>query len=273
MVVSLVEPPEIFDLPVTILVGGQPVQQTIRVPFLALEWMPTGDLGGQVSPVTSRTEFIVKLRLFRESCKSVRKLHARGIFHRDLKPENLLLDSNQRVRISDLGTARLVAPGVTPLLAAYAAPVGDLGYTAPEMLAGLHQDPSLFERADLYSLGLILHELLTGLPIHPFGDASLMKAHQFVQTMSVVPEAGRRALFEGFLDAQSSSAVPDLWVSNPQLPRCCGEPLQRLATGLAHFDFRRRLTDWDGIYRLVEICIRATQNEESYLRMLARRRK
>jgi serine/threonine protein kinase len=94
--------------------------------------------------------------------------HARGIVHRDLKPENLLLTRDGRVKILDFGIAKLTAPdpdqpgGAETVVivtdAGFA--VGTLGYMAPEQLRGEPTDP----RSDLFALGAILHEMVSGGP-------------------------------------------------------------------------------------------------------------
>jgi len=93
--------------------------------------------------------------------------HERGITHRDLKPENLFITTDDRVKILDFGLAKLT--GDTPAVAASAlqtAPpltevgqvLGTVGYMAPEQVRGLAVDP----RADLFALGAILYELVSG---------------------------------------------------------------------------------------------------------------
>jgi serine/threonine protein kinase len=102
--------------------------------------------------------------------------HARGIVHRDVKPENILLDENGVAMLTDFGIARRVAiRRVTggPTLAGTGLPVGTPQYMAPEQLRGEDLD----QRADIYALGSVLYEMLTGLPPHvaetPYGVASL----------------------------------------------------------------------------------------------------
>ncbi|MCC6523000.1 MAG: protein kinase [Polyangiaceae bacterium] len=88
--------------------------------------------------------------------------HARGVVHRDLKPENLLVTRDGRVKILDFGVARVTAgddaPDATQSLTESGAVVGTAGYMAPEQVRGQPADP----RADLFALGAILFELLTG---------------------------------------------------------------------------------------------------------------
>ena len=91
--------------------------------------------------------------------------HERGIVHRDLKPENLFLTRDRRLKILDFGVAKLTrAPGdheLTTVVDARTDPgavVGTVGYMAPEQVRGEPVD----HRADIFALGLVLHEMLSG---------------------------------------------------------------------------------------------------------------
>jgi len=92
--------------------------------------------------------------------------HAQGIVHRDVKPENILLDEAGAALLTDFGIAReasvLRQPGQVRTLAATGLPVGTPEYMAPEQLRGVSVD----QRADVYALGAVLYELLTGVAPH-----------------------------------------------------------------------------------------------------------
>ena len=89
--------------------------------------------------------------------------HARGMVHRDVKPANILFDENKRAVLTDFGIARLAEnSGLT----AEGTIIGTPSYMSPEQATGNETD----YRSDLYSLGIILFELLTGKP--PFDDES-----------------------------------------------------------------------------------------------------
>jgi Protein kinase domain len=83
--------------------------------------------------------------------------HAAGVVHRDVKPENVLIDSAGRARVTDFGLA-FTAAAESPRFTQTGAAVGTLGYMAPEQLRGGEVD----ERTDVFSLGVLLYEMLTG---------------------------------------------------------------------------------------------------------------
>jgi serine/threonine protein kinase len=107
------------------------------------------------------------LPVVRQVCDALQHAHDAGIVHRDIKPENILLDSRGRVQIADFGLAKLL--GQTPIeisLTATHQVLGTFRYMAPEQL---ERPMSVDHRADIYSLGVVLYELLTGeLPLGRF---------------------------------------------------------------------------------------------------------
>lgn len=105
------------------------------------------------------------LRIFVQVCRAVSLAHARGILHRDIKPENVMIGRFGEVYLVDWGIAvslRDDPSGRLPTLAASADMAGTPCYMAPEMLGGGHLD----ERTDVYLLGSVLHEILTGRAPH-----------------------------------------------------------------------------------------------------------
>ncbi len=99
-------------------------------------------------------------------CDALQFAHERGIVHRDIKPENILLDKAGRVKVADFGIARMLgnghgeSPGQTaPMENATQSVIGTPGYIAPEQ----RTDPQRVDnRADIYSLGVVFYEMLTG---------------------------------------------------------------------------------------------------------------
>jgi hypothetical protein len=100
-------------------------------------------------------------------CDALQYAHDEGIVHRDIKPENILVDVKGRVKIADFGIAKLVreTPEELALTGTHQV-VGTPQYMAPEQMAGSH---AVDHRADIYSLGVVFYEMLTGeLPVGRF---------------------------------------------------------------------------------------------------------
>ncbi|MEM1331469.1 MAG: serine/threonine-protein kinase [Planctomycetota bacterium] len=100
-------------------------------------------------------------RLMADVCGALAHAHTRGVIHRDLKPSNILVDSAGRPRVVDFGIARgLMDPEGGASLTADDAFLGTLGYAAPEQVRGRSAEADT--RTDVYALGLVLYEMLTG---------------------------------------------------------------------------------------------------------------
>jgi tRNA A-37 threonylcarbamoyl transferase component Bud32 len=111
------------------------------------------------------------LALVPKVCEALQYAHDEGILHRDIKPENILLDTRGRVKIADFGIAKLVGDRAPEAkLTASGAALGTPHYMAPEQL---ESPETVDQRADIYSLGVVFYEMLTGeLPIGRFAPPS-----------------------------------------------------------------------------------------------------
>jgi serine/threonine protein kinase len=125
--------------------------------------------------------------------------HQRGLVHRDVKPENILLDAAGNALLSDFGIARQVNfarhDGVAQTLAATGLPVGTPEYMAPEQLRSVAVD----HRADIYALGSVLYELLTG--VVPHDAPSPYEVAALVLTEPLIPPAQRNPAIWPALEA------------------------------------------------------------------------
>src|SRR5262249_10366063 len=94
-----------------------------------------------------------------QACLGVEAIHATSTIHRDLKPSNLLIDARFRVAVGDLGVARILESSAHGNFI-----VGSALYMAPEAALGEDEAPELATRRDVYALGCIAYELITGRP-------------------------------------------------------------------------------------------------------------
>ena len=139
---------------------------------ISMEYFPSHTLGGEIvneKPVELKRA--VKFGI--DIATGMAVAHLAGIVHRDLKPANVLIDSDSLLKIVDFGVAAAQSQGDTQLTkTGYV--IGSPKYMAPEQILGKKVD----ERADIYSLGVILYELLTGVPPYSRGDhMSVMYQH------------------------------------------------------------------------------------------------
>jgi serine/threonine-protein kinase len=116
------------------------------------------------------------LQITREVADALGYAHGRGVVHRDIKPENILLEEGHAV-VADFGIARAPHTAGGTVLTETGAIMGTPAYMSPEQVTGRG---SLDGRSDLYSLGCVLYEMLSGAP--PFeADNALGYAHQHVE--------------------------------------------------------------------------------------------
>jgi hypothetical protein len=140
-------------------------------PFLAMEYCSAGNLASRLDGTPMNPQKAATL--LESLARATQAAHAAGIIHRDLKPGNILFASDETPKISDFGLAKrmsndnnLTAPGTV---------VGTPSYMAPEQA---HCDKDIGPAADIWSLGAILYECLTGRP--PFRGATVLDTLQLV---------------------------------------------------------------------------------------------
>jgi serine/threonine protein kinase len=111
------------------------------------------------------------LTIAQEICEGLRYAHENGVIHRDIKPENVLIDPSGRAKIADFGLAKLFEPnGAQPALTSTRQRMGTPHYMAPEQT---ESPQSADHRSDIYALGVLTYEMLTGeLPIGVFDPPS-----------------------------------------------------------------------------------------------------
>lgn len=134
------------------------------VKFISMDFVEGRDLHGLL---VERGKFPPDeaARMMLQICRALEAAHAEGVIHRDLKPQNIMLDEKSRVYVMDFGIARSAhLPGMTQT----GALIGTPEYMSPEQARGEELD----ERSDIFSLGVIFYELVTGRKPYP-ADAPL----------------------------------------------------------------------------------------------------
>ena len=140
----------------------------LGVPFVVSELLDGETLRARIA--RGHLGVRVALTYGTELARGLRAVHGLGIVHRDLKPENVFVTRDERVKILDFGLAsdQRAAPCASPnsSTATGGGIVGTIGYSAPEQIRGAETD----HRADIFSFGVILYEMLAGAP--PFRAGS-----------------------------------------------------------------------------------------------------
>jgi HEAT repeat protein/tRNA A-37 threonylcarbamoyl transferase component Bud32 len=139
---------------------------------ISMEYFPSHTLGGEI--VNEKPVMLKRAIKFGiDIATGMAVAHQAGIVHRDLKPANILIDNDGLLKIVDFGVAAAQSQGDTQLTkTGYV--IGSPKYMAPEQILGKKVD----ERADIYSLGVILYEMLCGVPPYSRGDhMSVMYQH------------------------------------------------------------------------------------------------
>jgi eukaryotic-like serine/threonine-protein kinase len=167
-------------------------------PYIVMEYLDGIALGGLLS-VLGPLPFERAVDLVVQACAGMQQAHDAGVLHRDLKPQNLFVcrrsDATDLVKIVDFGVAKLLdgaASGVTGT----GGMVGTPSYMSPEQARG---EPNIDRRADVYALGVILYELISGRTPHP-GESYNAVIHH-ISTQPPLPiETGGRDLPVGLIE-------------------------------------------------------------------------
>ncbi|UXA18181.1 Stk1 family PASTA domain-containing Ser/Thr kinase [Mycobacterium sp. SMC-4] len=134
------------------------------------------------------------IEVIADACQALNFSHQHGIIHRDVKPANIMISKTGAVKVMDFGIARAIHDAGNPVTQT-AAVIGTAQYLSPEQARGVKVDA----RSDVYSLGCVLYEVLTGQP--PFvGDSPVAVAYQHVRE-DPVPPSQRHSDISPELDA------------------------------------------------------------------------
>ncbi|HEY4842105.1 MAG TPA: protein kinase [Terriglobales bacterium] len=183
------------------------------VPYFVMELID----GQPLDQYCNRRQLSVteRLSLFLQVCSAVQYAHQRLIIHRDIKPSNILVTSDGTPKLLDFGIAKLLDPeisteGPEPTLTVFRALTP--GYASPEQVKG---DP-ITTASDVYSLGVVLYELLTG--EHPYRQLGTTPQQIALAVCEVEPEKPSTVVrrMETNRDSRGSSSVPESFGSSAE---------------------------------------------------------
>ena len=205
-----------------------------RRPYLVLELIEGVPLDEYVRENgCSRAEI---LRLSIRIGEAVQHAHLRGVLHRDLKPANILVDRSGRPRILDFGLARAVHSADWQEQTSTGQVVGTLPYLAPEQFE-LRDSRQLDLRSDVYSLGVVLYELLAGRRPLEFHDCSPAEVMERIRTVEPLPLGRIQRRYRGDLEAVVAKALEK---DRTRRYASAGEMVADLERLLAHHPVRAR---------------------------------
>ena len=177
--------------------------------FLSMEYLPGGDLKQRI--LQGRCDVSEALQLCVALCGALDLAHRKGFIHRDIKPENILFREDGTPVLTDFGIARALDSGRS--MTAAGVLVGTAGYVSPEQVKGLDLDG----RSDLYSLGVVFYEMLTGTA--PFtAQSSLSLALKQVSDV-LPPLPSEYALYQDFLDCLTAKDREERFASGAEVVR------------------------------------------------------
>ncbi|GAA4537602.1 Stk1 family PASTA domain-containing Ser/Thr kinase [Mycobacterium paraffinicum] len=172
---------------------GEAETPTGPLPYIVMEYVDGVTLRDIVhtdGPLPPRRA----IEIIADACQALNFSHQNGIIHRDVKPANIMISSTNAVKVMDFGIARAIADSGNSVTQT-AAVIGTAQYLSPEQARGDTVDA----RSDVYSLGCVLYEILTGEP--PFtGDSPVAVAYQHVRE-DPIPPSHRHEGISADLDA------------------------------------------------------------------------
>ncbi len=170
--------------------------------YYVMPHLPNGDLAGR----DLRSDELAVVAIVRALLQALAHAHAHGIVHRDVKPENVLFDANGHPRLADFGIA-LGRRRAEPRITREGMALGSTGYMAPEQARGEPLDG----RADLYALGVLTYEMLTGQPPYRSSDELTLALMHAQDPLPELPERLRhwQALLDGALAKRPEDRFAD----------------------------------------------------------------
>lgn len=214
------------------IVGVYDWGQVNNTYYIAMEYVQGRTLA-EILQANGRLSVLQACDIAVEVAAALASAHRHGVVHRDIKPANILVGSTGQVKVADFGIARAVGAAVEQNLTQTGAVMGTATYFSPEQAQGSQPDP----RSDLYSLGVVMYEMIAGEP--PFvGDNAIAVAYKQVHDR---PQPLR-------------SKEPDVSPAFSAIVMKCLEkdPMRRYASAAALADDIRRFIDGEEVVAHLE---------------------
>lgn len=201
------------------------------VPYFVMEYIP------QAAPITRYAEtndltMRQRLKLFQSVCEAVHHGHQKGISHRDLKPSNILVDSDGRPKVIDFGVARSTDSDmtVTTLEESVGKLIGTLQYMSPEQCGADPHDVD--SRSDVYALGAVLYQLLSGRLPYDLKQRTLPDAIRVINDVQPTPLGSVRRVFRGDIEYIVAKALEKDRDRRYQSAEALASDIERFLSGL-----------------------------------------
>jgi tRNA A-37 threonylcarbamoyl transferase component Bud32 len=203
------------------------------------------------------------LAIVPQICDALQFAHDEAVVHRDIKPENILIDKRGRVKIADFGLAKLLGQEPIHQLTAAHQVMGTLRYMAPEQMEGARD---VDHRADIYSLGVVFYELLTGqIPMGRFDPPSkkvpvdVRLDEVVLRTLEREPQRRYQHASDVKIDVEKISGVAPIALARAfgrdfrSKTMLFGLPLVHIATGIDPSTGKKRIAK--GIFAFGDVAI------------------
>ncbi len=189
------------------------VEGVDHLPYLVMELLEGESLQAVIQQRTPmRPEEVVSIG--RQMCDALSAVHAKGIVHRDLKPENVFLlplsDGTWKVKLLDFGIAKFMAADDSFLKTMTGEPIGTPEYMSPEQIEGEGMD----HRLDIYAMGVMLYEMLTGEPTFQAAQIGQLLFHH-LNTAPEPPSAKRLAMGADSIPVALDDAILSCLAKDP----------------------------------------------------------
>jgi serine/threonine protein kinase/tetratricopeptide (TPR) repeat protein len=208
------------------------IGETDEHSYIVMEYIEGRSLRSLMTTNELKAEKVIDISL--QTCDALAEAHSRGIVHRDIKPENILLTERGRVKLVDFGLAKTVPmrPGIGTTAAESITEsgtvMGTLSYMSPEQLRGEQLDV----RTDIFSFGIVLHEMITGrLPFtgaSPFEVAASILKDPALEIGTIPPElpSGIRSVVWRLLAKHRDDRYPSFEEIKRTIESLKSDPLQ-----------------------------------------------